>query len=271
MHAHDLWLLCAGFVAASVNAAAGGGTLLSFPALMATGLPAIAANATSTVGLLPGSIASVWAYRRELIALRAEGLLVLVPALGGGVFGAWLLLHLGGRVFDRVVPFLLLTAAALLAAQPWLSRLVDQHSKAGRGARPLVAGPAPFVATTAGLAPAIAGVVAISVYAGYFGAGAGILFLGSMGLLLVRPLAEINALKVLAAAAANGIGAVTFAASELFHHAGVLSLRSALPLAAGAILGGYFGARLVKRLPAWVLRAVASSVGIGIAFFLAVR
>jgi uncharacterized protein len=271
----DLFLLLAGAVAASINAAAGGGTLLSFPSLIASGLSPLTANATSTVGLLPGSIASVWAYRKDLLALKAEGLLILVPAIFGGALGAWILLKLGNSVFVKVVPLLLLFAAGLLAAQPLLARLLAR--KAGgtaltsEGAPPPAEGPGRFAATTTGLGPAIAVVLFISVYAGYFGAGVGILFLGSMGLVLSRPLGELNALKVLSAASANGIGAATFVLLEWRHPTGALSLRSAVPLAIGAILGGYGGVRIVKKLPAWALRAFASLVGLGIALWLAVR
>ena len=259
----DLWLFLAGAVAASVNAAAGGGTLLSFPSLLALGLTPLAANATSTVGLLPGSIAAVWAYRRELLALKAEGVLILVPALLGGAVGAFVLLKLGNGVFVKVVPVLLLFAAGLLAAQPLLSRLLQK-----RGAAPEALAAA---GALAGLGPAVAVVLFISVYAGYFGAGAGILFLGAMGLVLTRPLGELNALKVLSAAAANGVGAATIILLEWRHPTGALSCRHALPLAAGAIIGGYFSVHLVRRLPAWALRAFASSVGVAIALWLAFR
>ncbi len=265
----DLWLLFAGTLASSVNAAAGGGTLLSFPALLASGLSPLAANATSTVGLLPGSLASVWAYRKELWALKTEGVLILLPALLGGALGAWALLHFGNGVFVKIVPALLIFAAGVLAAQPWLSKLVQQRAAragtVGSKGQDLIAG------TTAGLGPAVAVVLFISVYAGYFGAGAGILFLGAMGLVLSRPLGELNALKVLSALAANGIGAATFVLLEWRHPSGALSFRAALPLAAGAVVGGYGGVHLAKKLPAWALRAFAAGVGLVIAVWIAVR
>jgi uncharacterized membrane protein YfcA len=266
MNETDLWFLCAGAIAASFNAAAGGGTLLSFPALMASGLSPLAANATSTVGLLPGSLASVWAYRRELWALKAEAILILIPAVIGGGIGAWLLLQLGNDVFVKLVPLLLVFAAGMLAAQPWLQKLVQRRAAPESGAAGALA--TPFLT---GLGPSVAVVLFISVYAGYFGAGAGILFLGAMGLVLSRPLGELNALKVLSAAAANGIAAAALAILEWRHPSGALSLRSALPLAAGAILGGYGGVRVAKKLPAWALRAFASTVGLAIAVWIAVR
>ena len=271
MNETDLWLLFAGTLASSVNAAAGGGTLLSFPALLASGLTPLAANATSTVGLLPGSLASVWAYRRELWALKAEGVLILLPALLGGALGAWALLHFGNGVFVKIVPALLIFAAGVLAAQPWLSRLVQRRAAAPGTAGTASRGTDLIAGTTAGLGPAIAVVLFISVYAGYFGAGAGILFLGAMGLVLSRPLGELNALKVLAALAANGIGAATFILLEWRHPSGALSFRAALPLAAGAVLGGYGGVHLAKKLPPWALRAFAAGVGIVIAVWIAVR
>ncbi|MBS2025377.1 MAG: sulfite exporter TauE/SafE family protein [Deltaproteobacteria bacterium] len=253
----DLWLVLAGALAASVNAAAGGGSLLSFPSLLAVGLSSIAANATSTVGLLPGGFGSVWAYRAELWRLRREALLVTVPSIAGGILGAWLLLHLGGAVFAQVVPALLTAAAALLALQPLVARWL------GRAAGPRTVSAGPLVIASAALA--------VSVYGGYFGAGQGILFLAVMGLLLARPLDETNALKVLCAALNNSFGALTFVVLEARHPTGALVLRDAAPLAIGSILGGYFGVRVVRRVPAPWLRGFASVVGVGIALYLVIE
>jgi uncharacterized membrane protein YfcA len=222
MKHNDFWLAMAGFLASSVNAAAGGGTLLSFPSLLALGLSPLAANATSTVGLLPGSVASIFAYRRELTATRADAWRLVPPSIAGGVVGAWLLLFLGDRVFAAVVPSLLLISSALLVVQPLVARRVQR-----RAALAPALAEAPGKASSTWLA--LAASLLVSVYAGYFGAGAGILFLGATGLLL------------------------------------------SLPLCAGALLGGYLGVRLVRRLPAWALRAFSALVGVGIAFYLVLR
>ena len=255
----DLLLAGAGALAASVNAAAGGGTLLSFPALLAAGLTPLAANATSTVGLLPGSLGSVFGLRRELREQRSDVALVATASVIGGVAGAVLLLALGDKAFAVAVPGLLLASSALLLSQPLVARLL-----AGRGRPRIHSRLAMF-----------AGMLVVSVYAGYFGAGAGILFLGVMGLLLSRDLQQVNALKVLCALLSNAVGALTFVVAELvpevdlgwvhLHPSHALVPRAVVPLAIGSLVGGYLGVRLVQRLPPQALRAFASLVGLGIA------
>src|SRR5581483_6922953 len=178
----DLWILLAGLVAGAVNAAAGGGTLLAFPVLLGVGhLSPLAANTTCTVGLRPGIIASTGGYWRELAAgLRRDARRQLVPSALGGVLGAWLLLSLGGRIFARLAPWLLLGSAALIAVQPLVNRWLSRH-------RPEHGYPAAMF-----LVPFL-----VSIYGGYFGAAQGIPYLAAMGLLLPRPVGEINALRIL--------------------------------------------------------------------------
>jgi uncharacterized protein len=264
VYTRDLLLVLAGAVASSVNAAAGGGTLLSFPSLIAGGLNPLAANATSTVALLPGQLASLWAYRREIAAARGDAALVAIPGLVGGAAGAFLLLHLGNAVFEVVVPVLLLFAATLLVLQPVVSRWVARRT---RGAPPR-----PAHGRARALVPVVLLSFAVSVYFGYFGAGGGILFMGAMGFVLTsRPLGEINALKVELASLANLIAASVFVALELRRPSGALHWRAALPLAIGGVLGGYFGVGVVRRLSPNVLRAIAACVGVGIGAYLALR
>lgn len=289
MNQRDLWLLLAGFVASSVNAAAGGGTLLSFPSLLAVGLSPLAANATSMVALLPGSLASIWAYRKELGTLHADALRILWPSLFGGVLGAWLLVALGERVFAAIVPALLLGSSALLVAQPLVARWLrlrraassapapgDPASGAAGSAPARASGRAmPAVPADAsahfGMTAVLVGSFLVAVYAGYFGAGVGILFLATMGVLLSRPIDEVNALKVVSAALSNGVAAATFVLLEHRHPTGALHYRQALPLALGALLGGYLGVRAVRRLPPAALRAFAALIGVGIALYLGLR
>jgi uncharacterized membrane protein YfcA len=240
-------------VASSVNAAAGGGTLLSFPALLAAGLPPIAANATSAVGLLTGYLASTAGYRDEMRQLRGEVAATLAPSILGGALGAWLLLHLGGAFFARIVPALLLGASFLLFLQPLVVRLVQQRRRFRRPAAVWV------------------GIFLISVYGGYFGAGAGILFLAAMGLLYDRDLGQVNTIKVFVSMVTVVIAAGTFVALELARPTGALVWRAVLPVSLGALAGGYVGVRIARRLPPSALRGFAACVGLAIAGWLLFR
>jgi uncharacterized membrane protein YfcA len=245
----DLLLFAAGLVASSVNAAAGGGTLLSFPALLGAGLSPLAANATSTVGLLTGYFASAAEYRREMRMLRGEVVATFVPSILGGAFGAWLLLHLGDAFFARIVPALLVVSSLLLLLQPLIARLVRKERHPHREHA----------------WPVTSALFAIAVYSGYFGAAAGILFLAGMGLLYDRDLTEVNAIKVVTGLIANVIAALTFVVAELVHPTGALHWRAAAPLALGAIAGGFVGARVARKLPSRVLAGFSACVGLAIA------
>src|SRR2546423_865251 len=231
----DLWIFLAGLVAGSVNGAAGGGTLLALPVLIGVAhLSPLVANTTCTVGLLPGIIASTGGYWRELSAgLRRDARRQLLPSALGGLLGAWLLLTLGGRVFARVVPWLLVVSAILIAVQPLVNRWLARH-------RPEHGYPAATVVVPFG----------VSVYGGYFGAAQGIPFLAAMGLLLPRPIGELNALRILNAMINNAVAALTFIALEALHPTGALDFHAALPLALGSVIGGWAGVRVARRLPA---------------------
>ena len=251
----DLLLFAAGLVASSVNAAAGGGTLLSFPALLAAGLSPLAASATSTVGLLAGYLSSAAEYRREVQKLRGEVLATVVPSVAGGALGAWLLLQLGGVFFARIVPALLIGASLLLLSQPLVARLLRRMRRSHQEHAWAVAG-ALFV---------------IAIYGGYFGAGAGILFLAGMGLIYNRELTEVNAIKVVASLIATAIAAFTLVSAELLRPSGALHWRAAAPLTLGAIAGGIVGARVARKLPPRMLAGFAALVGLGIAAWFLLR
>ncbi len=207
----DLWLFAAGLLASSVNAAAGGGTLLSFPSLMAAGLSPIAANATSTVGLLSGYLASVAGYRTDMRQLSGEVIFAIIPSLLGGALGAWALLALGSELFVRIVPVLLVVGSLLLLLQPLLGSLLRRMPRFDHPAALLVA------------------IFVVAVYGGYFGAGAGILFLAAMGLLYGRDLGQVNAIKVFVSLLSNVIAAATFVGLEIWRPTGALVWRAALP------------------------------------------
>src|SRR5579884_501895 len=192
-----LWVSAAALAAGVINAVAGGGTLLTFPALVAVLPSTVVANATSTVALVPGSLASAWGYREELHKCRRWAWLLAGPSLVGGGLGAYLLTHLPKDIFDLVVPWLILLAAVLFILQPTLSRL---RNPAG------VAKP-PSLLTTAAV---LVFQFLVAVYGGYFGAGIGILMLSSLGFMGLGDIHEQNGLKTFLAVCINGISVAVF-------------------------------------------------------------
>lgn len=235
----------AGLLAGAVNAVAGGGTLISFPALLAVGLPPISANITSSVGLVSGYAGGSLAYRRELEGQR-ERLLALLPfALGGGVAGAVLLLVTPDATFRAVVPYLVLASCALLALQPWLARrLADQRHEAD----------AVHGATRIGVAVA-------AVYGSYFGAGLGVLLLAVLGILVADDLQRLNALKGLLSLVINLVGVAVFVV------VGQVAWGYAAILAVTAYVGAAGGVLVARRLPESAMRAAVVVLGavVGIA------
>lgn len=243
-----LVLAVAGLAAGALNAVAGGGTFLSFPALVWAGVPPVAANATATLSALPGYAASAWAYRREL---RAQGALtvraIVLIAVAGGLLGAALLLVTPQRVFSDMVPWLLLLATVVFAAGPWFVRQL-----AGRGVG------APGVVVAGGL------LLAVTIYGGYFNGGLGILLLAAFGLVGFTDLHAMNGLK-------NMVSAVlSFASVTAYAAAGLIDWRAAALLGVATALGGVIGAQIARRVrnTAW-LRAFITAVGAGmtVAFF----
>ncbi len=230
---------CAG----AINSVAGGGTLLTFPTLIWLGLPSIAANATSTVGLVPGSLAGVWGYRREVHEVR-QWLVWLIPSsVIGGIIGAVLLTKTPPAVFDQLVPLLVLGATILFMANGPVSRRVSASLAEGPG-------------RAHGWIVAVCQLF-IAVYGGYFGAGIGILMLAALGLLHLGSIHRMNGLKTFAAAAINSVAAALFIVKGLVHWP------EALMMAAGSIAGGYLGADTARRLGQRTVRLIV--IGIGLA------
>ena len=231
--------------AGAVNALAGGGTLLLFPALLALGLPAVAASAHSTVALCPGYFGATLAQRRELAGQR-ERLRALLPACAlGGALGGALLLATGEAGFRAAIPWLLLGASLLLAAQgPLRARWASLGAHVPHDRR---------------LPAAIIG--AASVYGGYFGAGLSVVLLALLGLLLTDTLTRLNALKQAAALAAN-VGAAIF-----FIVRAPLQWPLLAALALAALAGGWLGGRLASRVPAAALRVLVVALGILLAAY----
>jgi uncharacterized membrane protein YfcA len=241
-----LLLSIASFFAGGMNAIAGGGTLLTFPALLAVISPVLA-NGTSTMALLPGSIASGFAYRTELAKVRPMLMLLIAPSLAGGVCGALLVTRFPEKVFAELVPWLLLLAATLLMLQRPVARWIGAHphDKPASSTRAAVIG-FQFV---------------VAVYGGYFGAGIGILMLSSLAFMGIADIHEMNALKTVLASIINGVSAVVFALE------GAVVWKYAPLMIVSSIAGGYVGARLARKLSQSVVRGIVIAIGLGVAAY----
>jgi len=250
-------LFGAAFMAGAMNAVAGGGSFFSFPALLVTGLDPKIANATNTVALWPGSLASVGAYRRELASQREAIRLLAGVSLGGGLLGALLLLVTPSDVFRLLLPYLMLAATLLFALSPRISRYARSLEAGSHEA----SGDSPAVAQRRSIV--LQGL--ISIYGGFFGGGIGILMLATLALMGLEDIHEMNALKTLLATLINGIAVVAFVVAR------AVAWPQALVMAAGAIAGGYGGAAIGRKLrPQWV-RAFVIVVGLALSAYLFVR
>lgn len=240
-------LLAAAFVAGALNAVAGGGSFLTLPALVFTGVPPVVANATGTVALLPGYMAGAWGFREDMqpppgLSMRAVVLLSLI----GGSAGAALLLVTSDATFNQIVPWLLLAATAMFAFGPQLRQW------AGSGHH---GAPSPV---KAGL-----GMLAVAAYGGYFNGGLGILLLALFGLLGQTQLNAMNGMKNLVSALLTAIAVAIYAVG------GIVEWKQAFLMMIAATLGGYGGARVARKLPAPVLRwgIVATGLVMAAVFF----
>ena len=241
------FIAVAAFVAGVMNAIAGGGTLLTFPALVAVGLPPLLANATSTVALVPGALTSMLGYRRELDGARRWAIMLTVPSLLGGGLGAWLLLHTPDATFGHVVPWLVLGATTLFVAQRPLLRWVRRHQTTTVDDDAITAaGPSPIL---------LVWQFVIGIYGGYFGAGVGILMLAALGFMGFTNLHRMNGLKNWGGFCMNIIASVTFALS------GIVEWRVALTMTVGAMAGGYLGSRGAQRIPQQYVRGAVTAIG----------
>ena len=256
----------AGIVAGAINAIAGGGSLLTFPVLLAAGLPSVSANVTNTVGIVPGTIGGSIGYRAELRGQWRRVVRLGIPGVIGGLIGGVVLLVTPASVFDAVVPVLVAGACMLLLAQPRLARRI-QGRREGRTPRsPPGADPRPDPRPAHSGGPALwTGVLIVGVYAGYFGAAAGVMFLALFGLLLDDTLQRANALKGVLAGVINAVAAVLFAAF------GPVEWAAAFALGLGTILGGRVGAAIAQRIPDRPLRLGVAFGGLLIAALLAYR
>lgn len=232
----DSMLILAGYFAGVLNTIAGGGSFLTFPALVYAGIPPIAANATSAVAVLPGYLGGTLGFRRELRGIpRPELVRMCLVGLAGGIAGALLLLITPAKVFDFVVPFLLLIATLLFA---FGNRLLSILRRSGR---PL---------------PMAPGLLAVAIYGGYFNGGLGIMLLAQFAAAGMQELNRMNGLKNLLSFVLSSISVVAFAV------AGIVAWPQALVMMVAATLGGYSGAWVARALPPRIVRAIVIGVGI---------
>lgn len=260
---HVLALVGSSFGAGVMNAIAGGGTILTFPVLLWLGESAITANATSTVALLPGAAGSMAGYRREVATHRAWLRTLALPSVLGGGIGSMLLLRTPERAFARLAPVLILFATVLFMFQGLVARWMARRAAAASAAPPASALAVPAVPR--GGLPGGRQLVAwlfqlgVAIYGGYFGAGIGILMLAVLGFLGLTDIHAMNGLKNFFGLCINGVAAAYFVVR------GAVDWPAALVMALGALLGGYSGARLARRLGRDRARAAVIAIGLFIA------
>ena len=235
-------LFAAGFVAGLMNAIAGGGTIVTFPALIFAGISSIGANATSTVALLPGTLAGVAGYRRMLPGVWKWIRMFAVVSIAGGLIGAVLLTKTPEPVFDRLVPFLIFFATILFTTRGFFTNRFPVEGRRSISPRWLVI--------------AVTFQTLVSIYGGYFGAGIGILMLASLGLLGFEDIHEMNAVKNVLAFLINAI------AAAYFIYKGLIVWPAAGIVAAGAIAGGYSGAHFSQKVPQRAVRFSITAIGL---------
>ncbi|MGW0178749.1 sulfite exporter TauE/SafE family protein [Nocardia sp. NPDC003345] len=236
-------VFAAGIAAGGINAVVGSGTLITFPVLLAVGLPPVTANVSNTVGLVPGSLSGVIGYRRELAGQRARLLRYSAASLLGAALGAVLLLTLPEGAFAAIVPVLIIAALVLVVLQPRLAAWVRERQRES-DTMPAHGGPL-----------LLAAIFGTGIYGGYFGAAQGVLLLGLLGVFVHEDLQRLNAVKNVLALLVNALSAA------IFIMVAEIDWRVVGLIAAGSIIGGQLGARVGRRLPPNALRAVIVVVG----------
>jgi uncharacterized membrane protein YfcA len=252
---HGSSAFASAFAAGAINSVAGGGTLLTFPTLIWLGLNSVAANATSTVAIWPGSLGGMWGYRKELRTADRRMLALTAPSLVGGITGALLLRFTPPSIFDAVVPFLILFATVLFMVQETVQRMFNPGENRHEARHE----------TRTWLAGAIAFQFFVALYGGYFGAGIGILMLAALSILGLTDIHQMNGLKNFFALCINGVAAIYFIFARMVEWPYVLVM------ALGAIAGGYGGAGLARRLGRSKVRGIVVAIGFAMAVSLFVK
>ena len=249
---HVLSAFGAAFLAGAINSVAGGGTMISFPVLVALGLNPMVANATNTVGIWPGSLGSIWGFRKELGRVNRRMFWLLVPALVGGLAGALLLRFTPPATFAMMVPWLILFATLLFIVQA----KVQQRLRSVEGARH---------AGAKWLTFALIVQLGVAVYGGYFGAGMSIMALSVLGLLGMTDMLEMSATTSLLACAINGSAGIVFICT------GLVAWPYALAMTTGALAGGYGAAGIARKIGKVAIRRFVIFVGVTITLIMFVR
>ncbi len=240
--------LIAAFLAGAINSVAGGGTLVTFPALVWLGLPPVIGNATSTVAIWPGSLGGMWGYRRELKGTEARMWALVVPSLIGGMAGALLLRYTPPDVFSALVPYLILFATLLFMAQDPIQRWLKSRGRASHH-----------------LAWSLLFQLLVSLYGGYFGAGIGILMLAALSILGLTDIHQMNGLKNVFALCINGVAALYFIWARM------VNWPFAILMAVAAIIGGYGSAGIARKMGRTVVRRIVIVIGFGMALSLLIK
>jgi len=247
-------LFAVAFGAGAINSVAGGGTLLTFPTLVLAGISPIVANATNTVALVPGSASSVWGYREDIHDSRGEMALLAVPSLFGGVIGALWVVHTGDKEFAKLIPWLIFGATALFIIQEPITRYVRRSGAEGADQPPSGIGRRLGIAVFQFF---------VAIYGGFFGAGMGIMMLAALGLMgFARNIHRANGIKNAAAVCINGVAAITFIVEKRVNwpYAGLMAV--------GAIVGGYGGAGIARKIGQATVRKLIVVIGVGIGIFM---
>ncbi|WP_433713104.1 sulfite exporter TauE/SafE family protein [Nocardia sp. CA-084685] len=234
----------AGIAAGGINTIVGSGTLITFPVLLAFGIPPVTANVSNTIGLVPGGVSGAYGYRRELEGQRARLVRLGSASLLGGTAGAILLLVLPAAAFKAIVPVLIIAALILVVVQPRLARWVKERRAADTGPAPEHGGLILYVA-----------IFLCGIYGGYFGAAQGVLLIGLLGVFVHEDIQRLNGVKNVLGLLVNAVSAVVFTMIA------DVDWRVAGLIAVGSIIGGVLGAKMGRRMPPTALRAVIVVVG----------
>lgn len=242
----ELLLFFVGIVVGSMNAIAGGGMLVGFPILLATGMPALIVNATTSVIVLPGQLTAAYGYRNYLTKIPQRYLILAVPCGLGAAIGTYFLIHTSIADYQKLVPLMILIAVTLFAFQPYLHKQMHRH----------IHGPKTYRAKWQPLLLMCLAFFPVAIYGGYFGAGVGFIMLAFLGFTKVHEIHRMTALKNMI------LFSVAFTNFLILAGTHFIDWHRGLPMAAGTTVGGYIGARGAQRVPSHAVRAVVILIGI---------
>lgn len=240
---HILLLLVTGVIGGAINAIAGGGGIIMYPALLAAGLPPIIANTTSSLVVWPGSLTSAYGYRKDLKKVPKSFFWLVIPCILGSLLGSYILTHTKPSTFEHLAPFLILSAVLLLAMQSRIHRFVTKQTKS----RKIMWHTVPLVCAAA---------FPLAIYGGYFGAGFGLMMLALLGFSGLKNIYQMNGVKNLAGAV------MAIVATLYFWHAGLINWPAGLVMAAGTTVGGYVGSRLTHKISAHLVHDLTIAIGL---------